>query len=433
MAGILDIPGYGGFLQKGQLNQQQAMGELQGVLGQIGAMQNMQQMQHQRAMQPLQQQMLQAQMGEMQRKVALEQQMAADRSAMSPVDFMKKYKPEALAPIILKQAEKAEAQGNIRGVLGQPGVAPIPEPPAEIGGGPGRPGMPATPGVLDQFKNSQNPQVRNYASAVEEMARRGVFADVKDFNAEIGKIGALEAQLADRQEARNMADARARELQQERLDFRRGMAGIAGAIAGQGEQRLTPTTFSIDGKNVFGFRDPTGNLYDSTRAPVRTPVGPAISPSDQARAVKDAENKQTVQNIDNALNTLTQLVANNPRSATGVLSGVAKVKEGVLGQINPSYTGPGRQVEQIASNILTSMESLGKLSRKDMDEIKGQMKIGFGLGSAQEVENWAKMVRAKIGVKEAGTQVPAGRAMPTNRAAPAANIDSLVDKYTRGQ
>lgn len=430
MAGILDIPGYGGFLQKGQLNQQAAMGELQGVLGQINAMQNMQQMQHQRAMQPLQQQMLQAQMGEMQRKAALEQQMAADRAALSPVDFMKKYKPEALAPIILKQAEKAEAQGNIRGVLGQPGVAPIPEPPAEIGGGPGRPGMPATPGVLDQFKNSQNPQVRNYASAVEEMARRGVFADVKDFNAEIGKIGTLEAQIADRQEGRQMNDARARELQADRLDFRRGMAGIAGAIAGgQAEQKLTPAAFSVDGKNVFGFRDPTGNLYDSTRAPVRTPVGPAISPSDQARAVKDAENAKTVQNIDSALNTLNSLVANNPRSATGIVSPLAKAGEAIRGQIDPKYAGPGRQVEQIASNILTSMESLGKLTKKDMEEIKGQMRIGMW-GSPKEVENWTQMVRNKIGVKAAGTQVPAGRSMPTAQTG-GTSIDSLIDKWAK--
>lgn len=285
MAGILDIPGYGGFLQKGQLNQQQAMGELQGVLGQIGAMQNIQNMQHQRAMQPLQQQMLQAQMTEMQRKAALEQQMAADRSALSPVDFMKKYKPEALAPIILKQAERAEAQGNIRGVLGQPGVAPIPEPPAEIGGGPGRPGMPATPGVLDQFKNSQNPQVRNYATAVEEMARRGVFADVKDFNAEIGKIGTLEAQIADRQEGRQMNDARAREMQQMSFDQQRSMRQLAAGIAASNRQPPAPHYITQqDGTVVAVSRDgavqpvmgPDGKPVKG-RVPASSPVELAIS------------------------------------------------------------------------------------------------------------------------------------------------------------
>lgn len=190
MAGLLDIPGYGGFLQQGQLNDQQAQRRLQGVLGALQVAQGIEGMQDA----PLKRQMLQAQVqGVLAQQRQQEEVNKLIGSLPQEQQALARIAPQQFVGNLMKAQEAAAGRQQVARLASSPGqmvMAPANDvtatnPTVNVG---------ARPGVLSAFFD--DPNIGPAARQIDKMAGEGGYADIKDFNSATDALMKLAAASA---------------------------------------------------------------------------------------------------------------------------------------------------------------------------------------------------------------------------------------------
>lgn len=279
MANVLEsIPGLGGYLAMQDYRQRQALGDMQGVVGLLGAVRQQQEAERESALAPLKQQLFQAQVQQAQLQM---------QDAQRKRDFF--------TPTNLQQ-------------FMSPGAPEIPAPSVELGGGPGKP---AEAPRMD-FDRLLSAGVANGVLNPETMINRQMQLEDKRIARE-QRMQELQSRIA---EARTTAQERMqfqRELAQMQIDARREQAQMNYSLRQQLAQQ--------------GGRPPAGYQYkpDGTLEPI--PGGPGDK--------KQERNDTAVQHLRKEFNALPEV--KNYRTVVPIIQSIKGAKDTPAGDLDFIY------------------------------------------------------------------------------------------------
>lgn len=416
---LANIPGLAGYLAMQRHQQQRALGGLQGAMGVLQAVQRQEEMQREAQMAPLRMQAMQAQV--QQAQAAADQQRARQAFFANAGQFMTPGPPE-VAP------GRGVMGGMDDGSIGQiMGVAP------------GENGAPAAkPGPmqfdLDRF--------------VTQGAMQGVFSP----EALLNRQQQLEERQAQRQQRMQelemrLADARAtaqermafqRELAQMRIDSQRDLANVTRAIrqssgGSDGDSRREPFKFSLDGRNIQGWRDRNGNVFTPDGRAV-TNYQPEVTSADQSAAQRRQTEQETYSTLQGFLNRIERVANANPGTVAGVAGQarnfLAEAWNQVVGNVtDTSVVTPAQQARQLRDAVIQSMGNLGRLSNADRERIESIWGLG-AFGSPAKIREAISLTREIVNARYAGANVDVGRSSPGAPAGSGGVSDEdLVNKY----
>jgi len=198
------------------------------------------------------------------------------------------------------------------------------------------------------------------------------------------------------------------------------MEGLRAAIAANGRSgggaggRREPFKFSVEGENVQGWRDRSGQVTDASGR-VITNYQPEVTASDQAASQKRVQEQETLASIDDKLNRINRINASNPALTSGVAgsatNALAWMYNQTLGHAMGYTRSPNEQAKQLRDFVISEMGGLGRLSNQDRQRIEEAWSLN-AFGSAQGVEEAVKLTRQLINSKYAGSGAPVARQVP---------------------
>jgi len=390
-----NIPGLAGYLGMRNQDRSEAMGNLQAVQSGIGSVLQMQQAERAAQMAPLQQQLVQAQVGQAQ---GLAQQRQQEQAF------------QQMLPQLLEQS---------MGPDGQPDMAKFSSLLMQTPGGL-KPGM-----DLRRAEEDRAMRVQQGQAMIEQRTQQAAQMH--------------EARMAQAQTAAERAAETARHN-----EFMRNMAAqtraLTAAVAGGSGRNdtRTPRIFSIDGKNIDGSVDRYGNRYDESGQLVRN-FGPQITTTDQKQASDTATALEATKVVEQNLSRMEDLVLGPVDPKTGLRTGgspnsIAGPAAPLLGAAR--YTAnalgfdvnrPGTEFSQLVESTLNSVERTGKLSNQQKNELRGMFKTGM-TGDRDSVLKGIQLMRNYAGIRESGANVAVGRVRPGSQATQSAptGIDPRV-------
>lgn len=383
MANVLEsIPGLGGYLAMQDYRQRQALGDMQGAIGLLGAVRQQQEAEREAQVAPLRMQALQAQVQQAQ-ELAQERQQAQALQQALPGIFQQSTGPDGQIDFNRASAALMQTPGGLKYGMD-----------------------------LRRAEEDRAARVQQSTALLEQ--RREQATQLHEFR------------LSQAQTAAERAAETAR--------HNRFMEGIQGQLValrsqgGGGDSRREPFKFSMNGQNVQGWRDRLGNVYTQDGRAV-TGYQPEISASDQTAEQKRTVEAETLSSVNDMLTRVERIAAENPGTVAGVGGAARNATTWLWNQFGGSATGnakiaPNDQAVQLRDSMLTSLGSLGRLSNQDRQRIEGIWGLSM-LGSPAKVNEAIALTRQVINSKYAGSKTPVGR--PTPGAAPP--VGTIQDGY----
>jgi hypothetical protein len=202
-------------------------------------------------------------------------------------------------------------------------------------------------------------------------------------------------------------------LRQEAIETRRALAGGGG--------RMEPFKYSVGGKNVQGWRDKFGNVFDSEHKPV-SKIDPEITSADQAAEQKRTSEQATLASVQDKLDRIQRINASNPALTSGAWGGAANAAaflwNQTLGNVtDTSVSTPNEQARQLRDFVLGDLGSLSRLSNQERQRIEDAWKLGLS-GNPKAVESAIGLTRQLVNAKYAGGQAPVARSQPGKSSVP---------------
>jgi hypothetical protein len=215
-----------------------------------------------------------------------------------------------------------------------------------------------------------------------------------------------------------------RYLGQLSADTRMTVAQMAAALKsglGGGGGRMEPFKYSVGGKNVQGWRDKFGNVFDSEHKPV-SKIDPEITSADQAAEQKRTSEQATLASVQDKLDRIQRINASNPALTSGAWGGAANAAaflwNQTLGNVtDTSVSTPNEQARQLRDFVLGDLGSLSRLSNQERQRIEDAWKLGLS-GNPKAVESAIGLTRQLVNAKYAGGQSPVARSQPGKSSVP---------------
>lgn len=371
MGGLLDIPGYGGFLQQGQLNDQQAQRRLQGVLGALQVAQGIEGMQDA----PLKRQMLQAQVQGVLAQQKQQEEVNKLLDSLPPEQrALARIAPHQYVTGLLQERAKAQAaQAAQQGVLTmaeRPGAAVMAptndvEAPAPVVN------MRGTPGVLSSLFSNESPEIAGMARTGNELMLKGGFADVKDANAYVQKVMEMNASQAQARRAQqeNIADRQFRQQEQfAQQDAMRRMIEAGRVPAPPPADQIVTTDQGV-------YRIPRGG------EPVPL-IGPDGKPLTKTAGKPDQTLAKSVQALGKdfekaGLNQTIPVIENAAKITPAQMEYITGPKSVLMDRMIPEDARLARQDVQKLFNITLKDRSGAAVTNQELERLKAE----FGKGA----------------------------------------------------
>jgi hypothetical protein len=226
-----------------------------------------------------------------------------------------------------------------------------------------------------------------------------------------------EARMAQAQTAAERAAETARHN-----EFMRNMAAqtraLTAAVAGgrsSGDDRREPMTFSVDGKNVQGWRDRFGNVFGPDGRAVQG-YQPQITSADQAAEQKRASEAETKATIEDMINRIDRIAKSNPGTVAGPWATVRNGMNFLWNNLGGAGSGsaqmsPNQRAEQLRDSMISGFQNLGRLSVSDRERLERIWGLGV-FGSPAAVAEAVQQTRQIINSKYAGSEIPTARGAP---------------------
>lgn len=302
----------------------------------------------------------------------------------------------------------------------------------------------ALPQLSQKYLTSETPDYRGFANALVG-TRGGLQPGLKFLDAaesrdlrksegeanRIAMMDRLATQLDMRNQWAQMDDARKRELaammEQGRLDRMTFAAALRSASGGAGGDRLEPFKFNVGGRNVQGWRDKFGNVFDENRRSV-SGIQPEVTAADQKASQERASVQQATQVLARQLDRMEQLVSESPMSVAGPFSPALNAGRYLGAQVGVTER-PGREFSQLIEASLNEADKVGRLSNQQKNELRSLFGAGV-LGDPDSVKKGIQLFRDYIGIRSAGTEAPVARPQP-GAVSGQQSIDDLVKKWNK--